>query len=54
MLHPYAPGAAVDKTAVRERLWFADAVLLSGPVVAVVRAGAAPDAVRRLRGAGRL
>jgi len=30
MLHPYAPGAVVDVQAVRERLWFADGVLLPG------------------------
>lgn len=30
MLHPYAPGAAVDDAAVQDRLWFADAVLLPG------------------------
>ena len=30
MLHPYAPGAVVDVDAARERLWFADGVLLPG------------------------
>ena len=30
IMHPYAPGAAVDEAAVRERLWLADAVLLPG------------------------
>ena len=30
MLHPYAPSAVVDVDAARERLWFADGVLLPG------------------------
>ena len=30
MLHPSAPGAVVDVDAARERLWFADGVLLPG------------------------
>jgi putative glutamine amidotransferase len=30
IMHPYAPGAAADEVAVRERLWLADAVLLPG------------------------
>jgi len=30
IMHPYAPGAAVDEAAVRERLWLADGVLLPG------------------------
>lgn len=30
MVHPAAPGASVDVDAVRERIWFADGVLLPG------------------------
>ena len=30
MIHPYAPSAVVDVDAARERLWFADGVLLPG------------------------
>ena len=30
VVHPVAPGAAVDQSAVADRLWFADAILLPG------------------------